>query len=250
MSVQQAASRILDRLGDAQIGALATYADGRRAPGPGIASVVAGAGPGAAQAVAALSAEWSSTPGMTGAGIALALRVGLAARQGAAARKSRPVWTGPGASGGQRLTASVLHELVATATERVVLMSFAAFTLHELAADLTAAAERGVEVDVIFETEADSQGSFSGSHGVPFGTVAGLRRWHWPSDQRQVAGAVLHAKLLVVDGRRALVGSANLTHRALTANLEAGVLVNDPAVASSFEEHVRRLMTDGVLIAE
>ena len=38
-----------------------------------------------------------------------------------------------------------------------------------------------------------------------------VRRWRWPADQR-TAGAVLHAKLLFVDGRRALVGSATLTH--------------------------------------
>lgn len=38
---------------------------------------------------------------------------------------------------------------------------------------------------------------------------------------------MLHAKILI-DGLRALVGSANLTHRALTANLEAGVLIEDP----------------------
>ena len=63
-------------------------------------------------------------------------------------------------------------------------------------------------------------------------------------------GAVLHAKLLIVDGRRALVGSANLTHRALTANLEAGVLIEDPDLAGGLEEHVLDLMADGTLALE
>jgi hypothetical protein len=37
-------------------------------------------------------------------------------------------------------------------------------------------------------------------------------------------------ELLVVDRERALVGSANLTHRARQHNLEAGVLIADPDV--------------------
>jgi len=44
------------------------------------------------------------------------------------------------------------------------------------------------------------------------------------------------------------VGSANLTHRALTANLEAGVLVEDPDLASSIERHIRMLMAEEVLL--
>jgi phosphatidylserine/phosphatidylglycerophosphate/cardiolipin synthase-like enzyme len=51
----------------------------------------------------------------------------------------------------------------------------------------------------------------------------------------------------VVDGRRALVGSANLTQRALTANLEVGVLVRDPVVAQAIEAHIHELMANGVL---
>ncbi len=58
----------------------------------------------------------------------------------------------------------------------------------------------------------------------------------------------MHAKALVVDGRRALVGSANLTHRALAYNLELGVLVRDPAVAAAIEAHVLELMEGGVLV--
>jgi phosphatidylserine/phosphatidylglycerophosphate/cardiolipin synthase-like enzyme len=78
--------------------------------------------------------------------------------------------------------------------------------------------------------------------------VEGITRWRWPADHR-AAGAVLHAKLLVIDGRRALVGSANLTHRALTANLEAGVLVEDPDLAAELETHVQNLISTGTLVS-
>jgi len=182
------------------------------------------------------------------AGVSLALLTGLRARISAESRRARPVWTGPGATGEQRLTAAVLHELVRGATQRVVVVSFAAFTLPELADDLAAAVDRGCEVDVIFETEEDSEGAYAAGKSVAYGAVAGLRRWRWPALERPAPGALLHAKVLIADGERALVGSANLTHRALQHNLEAGVLIEDAAVASELEAHVRSLMRDGRLV--
>ena len=247
MSVERAVEDVLARLSDAQVEALAAACDPRERPDGTFTQVAAGAPPGAHDAIAALTSAWASRPSLTGHGVALALRVGLHARRDADARRSRPVWTGPGATGEQRLTAAVLHELVADARERILLVSYAAYTLTELAADLEDAVRRGCQVDVVFETEEDSAGAYSGPQSRPFGAVEGVRRWRWPADQR-IAGAVLHAKLLVVDGRRALVGSANLTHRALTANLEAGVLVEDHDLAADLEDHVRGLISSGTLV--
>lgn len=45
----------------------------------------------------------------------------------------------------------------------------------------------------------------------------------------------MHAKMVVVDGREAYLGSANLTDTSLNYNLEVGVLIRDPAVAGQLE---------------
>jgi phosphatidylserine/phosphatidylglycerophosphate/cardiolipin synthase-like enzyme len=248
MTIEQAVDDVLARLSDAQVEALAAACHKWQTPGGSLGHVAAGASPGAHDAIADLATAWAASPALTGDGVALALRVGLRARREADARRSRPVWTGPGATGEQRLTAAVLHELVCDARERILLVSFAAFTLAELAADLEAAARRSCGVDVVFETEEDSAGAYAGPQSQPFGSIAGIRRWRWPADHRD-AGAVLHAKLLVIDGRRALVGSANLTHRALTANLEAGVLIEDADLASELEAHVHALIDTGTLLS-
>lgn len=247
MSIERAVHDVLARLSDAQVEALAGACGGRQRPGGALAQVTAGATPGAHDAVGSLTAAWAASPSLTGDGVSLALRVGLRARREASARRSRPVWTGPAATGEQRLTAAVLHDLVSGARERVLLVSFAAYTLAELAGDLEAASARGCQVDVVFETEEDSAGAYSGPQSKAFGALCGARRWRWPADQR-TPGAVLHAKLLVVDGRRALVGSANLTPQALTANLEAGVLIEDPDLAAEFEAHIRTLIARGTLV--
>ncbi|HUC01023.1 MAG TPA: DISARM system phospholipase D-like protein DrmC [Solirubrobacterales bacterium] len=238
---------VLARLSDAQVEALAAACRGRARPPGNLTRVVVGGSPAAHQSVERLATSWASEPLLTGDGIALALGVGLAARREADSQRSRAVWTGPGATGEERLTAAVLHELIVAARQRVLLVSFAAYTLAEVAADLEAAVGRGCTVAAVFETEEDSAGAYAGPASHPFQGIDGIRRWRWPAANRE-QGAVLHAKLLVVDGKRALVGSANLTHRALSANLEVGVLVRDPALAGRLEDHVHGLMSSGVLV--
>ena len=165
VSIEHAVNDVLARLSDAQVEALAAACDSRQRPDAGLTQIAAGASPGAHDAIAELASAWAARPLLTGNGVALALalRVGLRARREADTRRSRAVWTGPGATGGQRLTAAVLHELVTDARERILLVSFAAYTLTELAADLEAAVRRGCQVDVVFETEQDSRRRIRGS---------------------------------------------------------------------------------------
>lgn len=246
MSIDDALATVLERLSDVQLRALAAACEPLRAPDGSLNQAIAGAPPGAGDAITGLLIGWREQPALTGAGIALALRLGLSARERDDARRARPVWTGPGTVGEQRLTAAVLHELLAGARERILVVSYAAYTLSELAADLEAAVGRGCRVDVVFETTEDSAGAYSGPQR-PFAHVAGVNRWRWPAEHRD-ATAALHAKLIVIDGARAFVGSANLTARALHHNLEVGLLIQDERVATQLEDHVRELMACGILL--
>ena len=71
-------------------------------------------------------------------------------------------------------------------------------------------------------------------------------------DPRSLATAgpvhsVLHAKCVVIDGREALVTSANFTEAAQERNIELGLLVNSPVVAGQIEEHFYSLIRNGHL---
>lgn len=117
--MEDAVERALRRLSDAQVEALAVAC--ARHEGPGAAAltdVVVGGPVTSVAAVAQLTEAWARDPAVSGAGVALALRVGLSGRQRMEARRARPVWTGPTAIGEQALTASTLHELIANARER------------------------------------------------------------------------------------------------------------------------------------
>jgi phosphatidylserine/phosphatidylglycerophosphate/cardiolipin synthase-like enzyme len=60
--------------------------------------------------------------------------------------------------------------------------------------------------------------------------------------------AVLHAKLVIVDQRKTLLTSANFTEAAHERNIEAGVLIDDPAFAQRIVRQLNHLIEGGALV--
>jgi cardiolipin synthase A/B len=75
-----------------------------------------------------------------------------------------------------------------------------------------------------------------------------VTRWAWPAAHRP-PGAALHAKVIVVDRRVALIGSANLTSRAFEDNLECGVVLRDDRHAAAVHRHLELLHDNGQLVS-
>ena len=146
-----------------------------------------------------------------------------------------PVWTGP-ASAVQhdRLTIAVLSDLIAEAQHELLLVSYATIPSPAIRAALVAAQTRGVKLTLLLERQTDNPG-FRGRDD-PLPEIHGLRL-HWPAQSRGHE-ASMHAKLLVIDRRVALVGSANLTGHGLERNLECGVLIRGGSVPALLVQHV------------
>ena len=155
-------------------------------------------------------------------------------------RRSRPVWTGPGAAGDQRLTAAVLHELVAHARERILLVSYAAYTLAELADRPRGGRRAWMPGRRRLRDRGGQRRAYSGPQCHPFGAVAGLTAGAGPPTTATAAG---RPPRQAARGRRTprarRLGEPHSTS-ALTANLEAGVLIEDPDLAAELEAHVHR----------
>lgn len=161
----------------------------------------------------------------------------LLARLDAAAEQPvvTPVWTGPeSAVSTERLTLAVVADLIEEAEQEIILVSFAAFPGAAVREALVRAAVRGVSITMLLERSVDNP-TFDGP-GEPFPGLA-ARRLCWPGNLRP-PGASVHAKILVVDRRTALIGSANLTGHALERNLEAGVLVRGGGLPASLVDHL------------
>jgi cardiolipin synthase A/B len=148
------------------------------------------------------------------------------------------VWTGPGSSvTTSRLTAATVTELINEARREILLVSYATRTEPAIHAALAAAASRGVEITLLAENPADNPAYTA--VGVPFPELAAIRL-RWPASKRPPRAA-LHAKIIVVDDQIALVTSANLTNRAMEANLECGILIRGGPQPRAIRDHITGL---------
>ena len=155
------------------------------------------------------------------------------------------VWTGPESGvSSSRLTAAAVIELINAARSEILLVSYATHTEPSITAALSAAAARGVAVTLLAERHEDNP-SYT-ALGTPFPGLGALRL-HWPAKSRP-PGAALHAKIIVVDDQVALVGSANLTSRAMESNLECGILIRGGPQPRAIRDHITGLYAAGLLL--
>lgn len=154
------------------------------------------------------------------------------------------VWSGPDSEvRTSRLTSAVIVDLIESAREEILLVSYATQTEPAVAAALHAAAERGVAITLLLERVQDNP-AYRGAGSVFAGVRA--RRLSWPAAHR-LAGASMHAKILVIDRLTALVGSANLTGSAMDRNLECGVLIRGGEAPGRIHAHVMSQVDRGDL---
>lgn len=183
-----------------------------------------------AREMASLLRQWKRHGG-TAEALTASLATAQSARQYAAAHQPhiQLVWTGPLEAGVQaRSTLLTLQELIATARQEVVVVGY---TITDGAAPillrLAEASRRGVQVALIAnraEQYLETIRTYWPA-GAPPPTIFS----YLPSDHDQMAS--LHAKAVIVDGRRLLLTSANLTYHGLGSNIELGVLIEDTTVA-------------------
>jgi phosphatidylserine/phosphatidylglycerophosphate/cardiolipin synthase-like enzyme len=185
----------------------------------------------------------------------------LAERQTAQSPAIELVTSGPDAAGNSRDTGVILRDLFARAESRVLIVGFAIHQGRQVFAALAERmAERGELVVRLCVDIARKPGDTSTEHGIlaRFRTRLVQREWPGPRfpelyyDPRALATAdgpraSLHAKCVVVDGRTAFVGSANLTEAAQARNIEMGLLVRSPEVAAAIERHMDGLIERGFL---
>jgi cardiolipin synthase len=99
---------------------------------------------------------------------------------------------------------------------------------------LVGAALRGVEVTLLVPEKSDVLLAGAAARATyPELLRAGVRVFEY-------LPGMLHAKAMTLDGRVALVGSANLDFRSFALNFEVGALVADAAFAARVENELRR----------
>jgi phosphatidylserine/phosphatidylglycerophosphate/cardiolipin synthase-like enzyme len=164
------------------------------------------------------------------------------------------IWTGPANTRFPvRRVDQVLYDLISTAKQRIVLVTFAAHRVRHLCSLLTNAIERGVDLKLIVESEGESEGQLTLDAIAAFKEVPTARTqlYYWPLAKRERnAGGrpgKLHVKCAIVDNV-ALVGSANLTDDAFNRNMELGMLVREPSTVTAITAHFDELIRLQILV--
>lgn len=147
-----------------------------------------------------------------------------------------PVATTPRSALGARRSDSVLRELIRGSTEEIVVLGYEVSDVDIISA-LAERASLGASVDLLVDSV---QTPVSRLIDVwPDG--AGPARIWTTTNASNGRPYRLHAKAVISDQRRCMVGSANLTYSGLHTNLELGVLIE-----GSFARRLRRYVSEMV----
>jgi len=77
--------------------------------------------------------------------------------------------------------------------------------------------------------------------------IRGLDAIRFPLQHRRLPGGVLHAKVIVMGDRVALVSSANLTSRVIETSLECGILIGGVPQRRAIRRHITELRAQTLL---
>jgi cardiolipin synthase len=139
---------------------------------------------------------------------------------------------------------NTLHQLyfaaILSARERVWIASPYFIPDMALLEALRLARYRGVDVRLLTLLKPDHYLSFYASrYYYPDMLKVGVKLY-------QYAKGMIHSKVMIVDSRWSVVGSANLDNRSLHLNFEAGCIMHSPELVAELEKAYRRDLRDSV----
>lgn len=129
-------------------------------------------------------------------------------------------WIGQGVQPFQ----TVIEEMIRKASHHLALTVFTV-TDDGIVCDIEDALRRGIAVDIFHWDKDPSLNSAAIAHLRRLKNEHANLKTHIISDHR------LHAKVVVADSMKVLIGSANLTYSAMLDNYELGVLIDDGKMA-------------------
>jgi phosphatidylserine/phosphatidylglycerophosphate/cardiolipin synthase-like enzyme len=171
------------------------------------------------------------------------------------------VTSGPDIIGSTRDTGVVLRELFAAAERRILVVGFAVHQGRDVFAGLAARMRQRADLAVRLCLDVRrAPGDTTRTDAIIRRFAERFVRQEWPGprlpeifydprglDELETRRASLHAKCVVIDGIRALIGSANFTEAAQLRNIEIGLVTTDASIADAVERHIGALIAAGHL---
>ncbi len=202
--------------------------------------------------------DWrAKAPGVSSAEVAIALRTAACSQRSREADQSvEIVWTGPRSEQVSfRHTEQAILQVLNSAQSRILLVSYAVYSIPNIQDAVVRAAKRGVKITVVVETpdKLDVQNEYSTLQALGEDVARCSVVYYWPKEKRKADGSgklgILHVKCVVGDGRWLFLSSANLTKYAFSLNLELGVLITGGHAPQRIERMFQNLISEGVFVA-
>jgi len=170
------------------------------------------------------------------------------------------VWTGPESDLiPLRRTEQVLLQLIRSAKDHLLIVSFAVYKAKTVLSALEEALYRGVQTVIVLESPDASAGKigFDPLQSFETGFLEQAQFYLWPHDKRPLSPdgkhGSLHAKVAVADENTLFITSANLTDYAMNLNMELGVLIRGgelpKQVESQFDEMIMKNVISKVQVS-
>ncbi len=142
-----------------------------------------------------------------------------------------------------RYTEQVLCEVIRSAQSRLFIMSFVAYEVDSIRAELEVASERGVRIDILMEQSKHQGGhSTANSYQVMHQAVPKANLYYRIGKSGLPPEGRVHGKCAVADGTTAFITSANLTVAAMERNMEVGVLIRGGSLPDELHRHLEALV--------
>ena len=151
------------------------------------------------------------------------------------------VWSGPQLPGDSLRTTAAVVRLIDEAEESVLASTYSGTATAPFVQALRRAAQRRLTITVVCDVSQRRDCAEAIRGAVPRARILGY------CDPETGQPRMQHSKVLVIDDRVALVTSANLSYAAVELNLEAGVLIEDSALASQITRRFADLLAAGNL---
>ena len=200
--------------------------------------------------------DWrAKAPGVSPSEVTIALRTAARSQRSREADQSvEIVWTGPRSEEVTfRHTEQAILQVLNSAQSRILLVSYAVYSIPNIQEAVVRAAWRHVKITVIVETpdKLDVQNEYSTLQALGDDVARCSTVYYWPKENRKADGSgklgILHVKCVVGDGNQLFLSSANLTKYAFSLNMELGVLITGGRAPHQIEPVFEQLINDGVL---
>ncbi len=151
---------------------------------------------------------------------------------------------GPGSDASM---ADMYSSLISSAKEEIILLPYLAFLNDDMYASLKRAIERGVKVRMYLPIDAREYVQAANFHDYHRLVEAGIEVYYEYTGG-DTGKPLLHQKLMVVDGRYTVIGSANFNMRSMKLSFEIALAIDDEGFAEASLAQVEDISKDMMLL--